>query len=74
MARSSSGAGSKLRISLSEDNGAIRGEINLPADGTFVFEAMQMVFDEFCKTNGYKREDVYAHFYRFCVYGVKGGT
>lgn len=62
---------SKLKIALQEKKGELHGHVDLPPDGTFVFEALKLVFEEFCRTNGYERETVHADFYRFCVFGER---
>ncbi len=57
----------ELKIHLWEGNdGEIEGHVDLPADGTFTFEAMKVVFDEFCRTNGYELSEVAKDFYELC--------
>ncbi len=57
----------ELKIHLWEgDDGEIEGHVNLPADETFTFEAMRLILEEFCRTNGYELSEVVRDFYLAC--------
>lgn len=42
----------RMRISLSQQRDAIKGTIELPADGVFVLEGLAMVVEQFAKQHG----------------------
>ena len=48
----------KMRISLSEDRGDIKGVIALPSDGSFVLEGLLMVLGAFSRARGMKTTEV----------------
>ncbi len=57
----------ELKIHLWEgDDGEIEGHVDLPADGTFTFEAMKLIFEEFCRANEYELSEVAKDFYEMC--------
>jgi hypothetical protein len=57
----------KLRISLYEQGAEIKGDILLPADGTFTFECLKMALEQMSEGNNLDFKEVVADFYRFCV-------
>lgn len=60
----------ELKIHLWEGtDGEIEGHVDLPADGTFTFEAMRLILEEFCRTNGYNMSEVSRDFYGACQIG-----
>lgn len=59
----------ELKIHLWEGtDGEIEGHVDLPADGTFTFEAMKVVFEEFCRSNKYHLSAVVHDFCDFVAF------
>lgn len=54
----------KLRISLSQPRDEIKGTIELPRDGAFVLECLDMVVRQFAQIQGLSPSEVAADLYR----------